>query len=63
MLKIAPALSEEVRDRGLAYLKMGHTEGAREDLTRYLAAQPDAADAESIHSLLIDATGTSQRLN
>ena len=63
MIKIAPSLIDEVRDRGLAYLKMGHTAGACEDLTRYLTAQPDASDADSIHSLLIDATGASQRLN
>jgi regulator of sirC expression with transglutaminase-like and TPR domain len=63
MLKLAPGLSEEVRDRGLAYLKLGHLGGAREDLTRYLTAQPGASDAEDIHALLIDATGSSRELN
>ena len=63
LLKIAPGLSEEVRDRGLAYLKLGHVAGARDDLTRYLHAQPDAQDEEAIRSLLIEATGNARRLN
>lgn len=63
LLKIAPGLSEEVRDRGLAYLKLGHVAGARDDLTRYLHAQPEATDAEAVRSLLIEATGQNQRLN
>jgi regulator of sirC expression with transglutaminase-like and TPR domain len=63
LLKLAPGLGEEIRDRGLAYLKLGHLTGAREDLARYLAVQPEAPDVEAIHALLIDATGMSQRLN
>ena len=63
MLRIDPAQPDEIRDRGLAYLKLGHNAGAREDLTHYLAAQPEAPDAEVIHALLVDATGTSQKLN
>jgi regulator of sirC expression with transglutaminase-like and TPR domain len=63
LLKLAPGLGEEIRDRGLAYLKLGHLTGAREDLARYLAVQPEAPDVETIHSLLIDATGMAQRPN
>ncbi len=63
MLKLAPGLREEIRDRGLAYLKLGHTTGAREDLARYLALLPDAPDAEAIHALLIDATSVSRQLS
>ena len=63
LLKLAPGLSEEIRDRGLAYLKLGHLTGTREDLARYLAVQPEAPDVEAVHALLIDATGISQRLN
>lgn len=63
LLKIAPGLGEEVRDRGLAYLKLGHIAGARDDLTRYLQVQPEAPDVEAIHSLLIEATGRAQKLN
>jgi regulator of sirC expression with transglutaminase-like and TPR domain len=63
LLKIAPGLGEEVRDRGLAYLKLGHVAGARDDLTRYLQVQPEAADAEAVRSLLIEATGKTLRLN
>ncbi|HTA66290.1 MAG TPA: SirB1 family protein [Xanthomonadaceae bacterium] len=63
LLKLAPSLGEEVRDRGLAYLKLGHVAGARDDLTRYLQVQPEAPDVEAIRSLLIEATGKTQRLN
>jgi len=63
LLKLAPSLGEEVRDRGLAYLKLGHVAGAREDLARYLAVQPEAPDVEAIRGLLIEATGKAQRLN
>ncbi|MBS0194659.1 MAG: SirB1 family protein [Proteobacteria bacterium] len=63
LLKLQPGLGEEVRDRGLAYLKLGHIAGARDDLTRYLHVQPEAPDADAIHALLIEATGQQQRLN
>jgi len=63
LLKLAPSLGEEVRDRGLAYLKLGHIEGAREDFARYLAVQPEAPDVDAIRELLIEATGKAQRLN
>jgi regulator of sirC expression with transglutaminase-like and TPR domain len=63
LLKLAPSLGEEVRDRGLAYLKLGHVAGAREDFARYLAVQPEAPDVEAIRGLLIEATGKAQRLN
>lgn len=63
LLKLAPGLGEEVRDRGLAYLKLGHVAGAREDLARYLLVQPEAPDVEAIRSLLIEATGKAKRLN
>jgi len=63
LLKLAPSLGEEVRDRGLAYLKLGHVAGAREDFSRYLAVQPEAPDVDAIRSLLIEATGSAQRLN
>lgn len=63
LLKLAPGLSEEVRDRGLAYLKLGHIEGAREDLARYLQLLPEAADVDAVHALLIEATGQTKRLH
>ena len=63
LLKLAPGLGEEVRDRGLAYLKLGHIAGARADLARYLLVQPEAPDVEAIRSLLIEATGKAKRLN
>jgi regulator of sirC expression with transglutaminase-like and TPR domain len=63
LLKIAPGLGEEIRDRGLAYLKIGHVAGARADLARYLAVQPEAPDVDAVRALLIEATGKARRLN
>ena len=54
---------EESRDRGLFYLKMGHTSAAREDLAHYLAQRPQAGDAESVRLALIDASTQPARLN
>ncbi len=63
LLKLAPNMGEEVRDRGLAYLKLGHIEGAREDLSRYLQVLPEASDVDTVHSLLVEATGQAKRLH
>ena len=38
----------EYRDRGEFYLKLGHLGAAREDLRRYLALAPQAADTDAI---------------
>ena len=63
LLKLAPDIDEEFRDRGLAYLKLGHLAGAREDLRRYLARQPEADDGDAIRALLVEATAQMPRLN
>ncbi|GAB3734500.1 SirB1 family protein [Luteimonas pelagia] len=57
ILRIAPDSPEALRDRGLAYLHMGHRHGARKDLERYLRLHPDAADAASLHARLVEASG------
>ena len=63
LVRLDPTQVEEVRDRGLLYLKLGHINAARSDLQSYLTQRPEASDIEEMRSLLIDAAGTSTRLN
>jgi regulator of sirC expression with transglutaminase-like and TPR domain len=45
---IDPTSPQEIRDRGLLYLKLDRAAEALEDLETYLRLAPDAADAEEI---------------
>lgn len=54
LLKIAPDTLDGLRDRGLAYLRLDHARGAREDLARYLSLAPEADDAEQVRAALVD---------
>lgn len=63
LLKISPETPEPLRDRGLAYRELGYTRGAREDLARYLQKLPNADDADSIRTTLIDLGGSRSLLN
>jgi regulator of sirC expression with transglutaminase-like and TPR domain len=62
VLKLAPEQSDMLRDRGLAYLQLGHLVGARLDLAQYLRQEADAADAASIRERLIELGGQRPRL-
>ena len=62
LLKLHPGDGNELRDRGLAYLKLGHVQGAREDLSQYLRRFGKAPDARIVREALIDA-GPLARLN
>jgi len=53
----------ELRDRGLLYLRVGHLNAGRDDLARYLADNPNASDADQIRQALIDAAGVPTRIN
>ena len=53
VLKLAPEQSDALRDRGLAYARLGHVAGAREDLANYLLRQPQADDAAAIRDRVI----------
>ena len=44
ILRLSPDNGDALRDRGLAYLKMGYRQGARNDLARYLQLNPEAQD-------------------
>jgi regulator of sirC expression with transglutaminase-like and TPR domain len=48
LLVLRPENLEEIRDRGLLRYRLRRYNAALEDLLRYLAARPDAADQESI---------------
>jgi len=63
LVKLEPFQLEETRDRGLFYLKLGHTAAARTDLARYLNQCPNAADAGNMRLALIDAGAQPVRLN
>lgn len=63
LLKIAPDTAEAWRDRGLAYRELGYTQGAREDLARYLQVLPNADDEDAMRTILIEVSGTRSRLN
>jgi regulator of sirC expression with transglutaminase-like and TPR domain len=53
----------EYRDRGRLYRTLGHHRAAREDLQRYLALVPQADDADSVGSELIELGADLPRLN
>ena len=55
LLRLLPDDAEALRDRGLGYLELGHSAGAREDLQRYLHRAPGAPDAAKVRLRLIEA--------
>jgi len=63
VLELSPDQPEALRDRGLAYLKLGHRRGARHDLSRYLQLNPGAADGPSLRERLVELHGSSERPN
>jgi len=54
ILQLQPNHPEAMRDRGLAYLEMGHRAGARRDLARYLQNNPEAPDNGSLRERLVE---------
>lgn len=63
ILLLAPDDVDAMRDRGLAYLHLGHLHGAQGDLQRYLRLQPNASDAGMLRERLIDASRAGVRLH
>ncbi|MEO6365561.1 MAG: SirB1 family protein [Luteimonas sp.] len=61
VLRLSPDQAEALRDRGLAYLKLGHRIGARHDLGRYLQLNPDADDVPSLRDRLVELHGIRER--
>jgi len=62
-LQLCPDRSSELRDRGMAYRALGYHAGARADLTRYLAMNPDGDDESEVRDALIEAGAGRTRLN
>ncbi len=63
LLKLSPNDADALRDRGLGYLQLGHSGGARVDLARYLQLNPQADDAMTVRARLIELGRGSVRLN
>jgi regulator of sirC expression with transglutaminase-like and TPR domain len=63
LLKLSPNLAEAFRDRGIAYAQLGHSQGARDDLSRYLKLQPEAKDIEIVRNHLIEHSSQHRPLN
>ena len=54
ILQLQPEHPEALRDRALAYLKMGHRHGARRDLEQYLQRNPGASDRGTLRERLVE---------
>jgi len=63
LVRLDAAQTEEIRDRGLYYLKLGHVSAGRTDLSRYLAQRPQADDVDAVRNALIEAGSRPTRLN
>ena len=63
ILRLAPDSSDALRDRGLAYLKMGHRHGARTDLARYLQLNPEAPDSGPLRERVVELSSAASRPN
>lgn len=63
VLRIAPDTADGLRDRGIAYRELGHDNGARTDLLRYLQVLPEAEDRDAIRTALIELGTRRSRLN
>jgi regulator of sirC expression with transglutaminase-like and TPR domain len=54
LLILDPGAADEVRDRGVIYMRLDCFTQAKEDFERYLQLAPDAADADAIRERLVD---------
>ncbi len=63
LLMLTPDDASEVRDRGMAYVKLECFRAAATDLEKYLALSPTAADLDEVRGQLIDLRRTAARLN
>ncbi len=63
ILKLAPEHNDALRDRGMAYLRLGHFAGARGDLARYLQREPHADDTMKVRNTLVELGSGRPRLH
>jgi regulator of sirC expression with transglutaminase-like and TPR domain len=60
---VAPEAAAERRDRGLVYQRLECWRPALEDLTDYLAREPDAADVHEVRARVVELSRYCARLN
>ena len=63
MLCVRPGDVRELRDRGLAFARIGCFRAACDDLGRYLNEYPDASDADEVRVRLIESRQSASRLH
>ncbi len=63
LVLLLPDENEERRDRGLVYAQLDCPRAAVEDLSAYLAAEPDAAEADEIRRTIAVLQEAARRLN
>jgi len=63
ILKLSPDQPEALRDRGMAYLRLGHRGGARHDLARYVQQNPQASDRAQMRERLVELNTGSSRMH
>ena len=63
MIIVAPELAAERRDRGYVYQRLECWRPALEDLTDYLAREPEAPDQHEVRAQVVDLTRRCARLN
>ena len=63
MLRLSPDNGDALRDRALAYMKMGYRQGARADLARYLQLNPDAQDSGPLRERLVELSSGPAKTN
>jgi regulator of sirC expression with transglutaminase-like and TPR domain len=63
LLTLDPEQPQEIRDRGLLYLRVGHYAAAREDLKRFLDSKPSNDEAEQVREMLIQTSAERGRVN
>jgi regulator of sirC expression with transglutaminase-like and TPR domain len=63
ILKLSPDQPEALRDRGMAYVRLGHRGGARHDLARYVQQNPQAPDMAQMRERLVELNTGSSRMH
>jgi regulator of sirC expression with transglutaminase-like and TPR domain len=63
ILLVTPESNAELRDRGCVYQRLECWRPALQDLTSYLAREPDALDIDEVRTRLVELTARCARLN
>lgn len=63
MRAVAPEVGVDLRDRGLLYERLECWRPAMQDLSEYLALEPQAPDSERLRAKVVELAGLSAKLN